>query len=625
MSSRQSISDTLLHKTTVKNILESISDAFISLDKNWRFTYINRQARNVFKRLNIKTTSLKGENIWQKFPGARNYFFYKKVTTATVQKKAIEFEEYYPVIKTWFEFHVYPSIDGVSIYFRDISERKEAEHALKESEEKYRQLFENIPIGIYRATVEGKILMANPAMVKMLGYQSFEEFSQASEKRTGFSLAYPQKQFKYLLQKQGELKGVEIACRRNDNSLIYIQENSRAVRDDDGSVLYYEGTVEDITERKIIEDGLKESEERYRLLVECVYGYAIFMVSTEGKIISWNIGAERLTGYSADEVVGRHVSVLDTETSNNESFDQQYKCADSIGRYENEGWKKKKNDERYWAYMVMAPMRGEYEELKGFSVLIHDLTEQKQIEQRKDEFIGVASHELKTPLTSVKAFTQILQKRFQQVDDKTSLLYLSKIDHQLEKLTNLVRDLLDVSKMTSGRLEFDMDKFDLDNLIEEIVDDLQSISQKHQIVWKNRIQKIVCGDKDRIGQVLINLISNAIKYSPYASKVVVDTYEQGSEVVVSVQDFGIGIAKKYQSQIFERFFRVSGPLAGSFPGLGIGLYIASEIVNRHDGRMWVESTPGKGSTFYFSIPNVSKLVDNVTTEVVEAGGVALSQ
>lgn len=220
----------------------------------------------------------------------------------------------------------------------------------------------------------------------------------------------------------------------------------------------------------------------------------------------------------------------------------------------------------------------------------------------RDDFISIASHELKTPVTSVKMFTQILKKHSQQIGDEKAVLHLSKMDRQLDKLTELIYDLLNVSKIQAGKIEFHQEMFDFDQAVKEIVDVLQQSVDSHRLVVKGSTNKKVMGDEERIGQVLNNLISNAIKYSPKADQVIIRLSSNTKTIEVAVQDFGIGMEQEHLGRIFEQFYRVYDTTDKTFPGLGIGLYISSEIVNRHGGNFWVDSDVGKGSTFHFSLP-----------------------
>lgn len=235
---------------------------------------------------------------------------------------------------------------------------------------------------------------------------------------------------------------------------------------------------------------------------------------------------------------------------------------------------------------------------------IEDITERKHLEQQKDEFISIASHELKTPITSVKAYAQILGQRFRKIDDLKSTELVEKMDLQLDKLTNLIGDLLDVTKIEAGRIQFHETYFDFNELVVAIVEDIQRTTQKHNISKELQPLIKVYGDRDRLGQVITNFITNAIKYSPQADKIIVSTSTDKDKLTLSVQDFGLGLAKGDQSKVFERFYRVSGSDQNTYPGLGLGLYISSEIIKRHRGRIWVESKKNIGSTFCFSLPLV---------------------
>jgi signal transduction histidine kinase len=176
------------------------------------------------------------------------------------------------------------------------------------------------------------------------------------------------------------------------------------------------------------------------------------------------------------------------------------------------------------------------------------------------------------------------------------------MDSQLNRLTNLIGDLLDVTKINSGKIQFNKTRFNFNSAVQECVQDLQHTTHKHLLVMDFKEAGEVFTDKDRIGQVITNLISNAIKYSPQSDRIIISTELENNEVIVCVQDFGIGIAEDKKERVFEQFYRVSGSKQHTFPGLGLGLYISNEIIRREGGRMWVNSVEGKGSTFCFSLP-----------------------
>ncbi|WP_214225083.1 ATP-binding protein [Pedobacter sp. B4-66] len=231
-----------------------------------------------------------------------------------------------------------------------------------------------------------------------------------------------------------------------------------------------------------------------------------------------------------------------------------------------------------------------------------DITLQKELQQQKDAFIGIASHELKTPVTSIKAYTQVMQKMLLKKGEMVEARMMRKMDGQLDRLTSLINDLLDVTKINSGKLQFNAQEFNLELLIRDLIEDLQRTTETHRLIEKYSPTGIVFADKERIGQVVTNLITNAIKYSPNANEIIISTSLKDQEVTVRVEDFGIGISIDDQNKVFEQFYRANGEMQHTFAGLGLGLYISSEIIKREGGKIWVESIKDKGSTFCFCIP-----------------------
>ncbi len=234
--------------------------------------------------------------------------------------------------------------------------------------------------------------------------------------------------------------------------------------------------------------------------------------------------------------------------------------------------------------------------------LLEEIEFRKEAERKKDEFISIASHELKTPLTSVKAYTQLLERSLKNNTLDLSNTYLKKSKIQLTKLENLIADLLDISKIESGELKLTKDHFKLESLLCSVID---IIKQTHEGVEIERegdlLNLTIFADEIRIEQVIINYLTNAIKYSPEAQKIILKTSLEGEALKVTIQDFGIGIPKEKINNIFQKFYRVEESSL-RFQGLGIGLYICSEIIRQHNGAVGVNSQLGKGSSFYFTLP-----------------------
>jgi signal transduction histidine kinase len=255
------------------------------------------------------------------------------------------------------------------------------------------------------------------------------------------------------------------------------------------------------------------------------------------------------------------------------------------------------------------------EDLLGNSILkmkndLHAFTMEKdkvqqetlELMNRKDDFLSIASHELKTPVTSLKAYTQLLQMEGVEGMDDRSEMMLAKMEAQVDKLSSLITNLLDTSKLQNGKLAYNQNTFQLNDLLVEIVEETQNITSSHEIIVRTNTPMQVFADRERIGQVMSNFLTNAIKYCPDSSTIIVDLKNMERVAVCSVKDFGIGIRRDQHEKIFERFHRVSGTNLHTYPGLGLGLFIAKEIIERHDGKIWIESEEGKGTTFYFSLP-----------------------
>jgi PAS domain S-box-containing protein len=244
----------------------------------------------------------------------------------------------------------------------------------------------------------------------------------------------------------------------------------------------------------------------------------------------------------------------------------------------------------------------------ALSIIAADLSLQKETQEqkiaieKKDEFITIASHELKTPVTSIKGYVQLLKYDFQKNGNEGAANVLSKVDTQINKLTTLIGDLLDVKKIENGQLQYNEEKIDFNELVKEVIEETSRVITRHTITQKLGETRMVMGDRNKIGQVITNFIDNAGKYSPVNSEILVTTDIEGDSIRLSVKDHGIGIPDSQQGNIFDRFFRVSGERENTYAGLGLGLYISSELIKRHNGTIGVESEIGNGSTFYFTIP-----------------------
>lgn len=329
---------------------------------------------------------------------------------------------------------------------------------------------------------------------------------------------------------------------------------------------------------------------------------AILTTDLKGKITSWNLGAQRLYGYKEDEVLGNNISIVVPPYKQDELKRLFGKIAQGEMEKNYETIRISKDGRRIDVSVSLAWIYDQEGKKVEVASITRDITEKKELERQKDEFIAIASHELKTPLTSIKAFAQILRKRLDRTNDNKFSDYFDKMDKQLDRLTRLVLDILDVAKIRADKLNMHRQDIKMEEVITEAMEVIQRTDNSRQIIKMAIDDGIVSGDSDRIRQILLNLLSNAIKYSPKASKVIVTSQREDGYVVTSVTDYGIGIRKEDQQKIFFRYYQGGETDRMDNRSSGLGLYICSEIVRKHGGKIWVESEIGKGSTFSFSLP-----------------------
>lgn len=413
---------------------------------------------------------------------------------------------------------------------------------------------------------------------------------------------------------------------RKDGTRFWADVVITAVHDQGGQIRGFVKVTRDLTERRRADELLSQSEERLRLLIDGVKDYAIFMLDPQGVILSWNPGAQRIKGYGADEVIGRHFSMFyPPELSDINHPAHELHIARQVGRYEEEGIRVRKNGERFGANVVLTAV---YEpgtsELRGFAKVTRDLTERRLAEeamrsasaeteairsvlQARDEFISVAAHELRTPLTALQLKLQSAQAMTTKHAGEGGPLIprlserLGGALMQLSRLKGLIERLLDVSSIVRGRLILRTEEASMSGMVQRIVEDFRDAAA----VAGSEIEVTTAGpvdgrwDVDRIEQVITNLISNAIKYGA-GKPIEVDVEGSPTRVKVRVADYGIGIDSADLKRIFERFERAVP--VDNYSGLGLGLYIAKTIVDAHGGLIGVVSMPGQGTTFTVDLP-----------------------
>ncbi|WP_316832087.1 PAS domain S-box protein [Pedobacter aquatilis] len=327
---------------------------------------------------------------------------------------------------------------------------------------------------------------------------------------------------------------------------------------------------------------------------------AIISKNFDSIITSWNKGAERIFGYTALEMIGFSILRLIPEDRLQEEPEilAKLRAGSRVDHFET--IRLHKSGELIHVSLSISPIRNKAGEIVGLSKIARDITDKKVLENKKDEFISFISHELKTPLTSLRSYVQIALLKTREAGLDFVVNALSRAEKQTRKMENILSDFLNVSRLKEGKMILEKTQFDLVTLIKENVTDA-ALSAKQEIIYEGVEQASVYADAEKIGMVLTNLINNAIKYSPGTDKIIVSCNLSENNFIVAVQDFGIGISLENQQGLFTKFNRIRTVETKSIGGFGIGLYLSASIISLHNAVIKIQSEPGKGSTFSFSL------------------------
>jgi hypothetical protein len=402
---------------------------------------------------------------------------------------------------------------------------------------------------------------------------------------------------------------------RKDGSRFWANVIITALRDDDGHLLGFSKITRDLSARRAEEEALRQSEERFRLLVDGVMDYAIFMLDPDGVISSWNYGAQRIKGYTRAEVLGKHFSIFyaDEDIQSGKPW-EELTTARKTGRAEDEGWRLRKNGEKFWARVVVSALYDGDGRLRGFAKVTQDLSQRehaRELEktaQRVNEFIAMLAHELRNPLAPIRSALQVMERL--PATDPAQAAMRATIDRQSAQLTRIVDDMLDIARITRGTLKVERRVVDVAEIVERAVETAKPALEhaKHQLSVELPGGRIaVEGDLTRLIQVLANLLTNAARFTASGGKIRVSARKEGGEVVLSVRDNGRGIPAESLDSIFGMFVQGKEPVHRVGGGLGIGLALARRITELHGGTVSARSEgEGKGSEFTVRLPLVSQ-------------------
>ena len=491
-------------------------------------------------------------------------------------------------------------IDGIMGVAIDVTEQVNARIKIEDAEERARLAADAVDLGTYDFNLISGNIIASPRALAIFGFDT-----QVSREAL-INVIHPDD--KILQQNAHDTllnSGIlyyEVRVVWKDKSTHWVRVEGKLYLDDNKLPIRLLGTILDITSQKMAEGELTKTNQRLEIALEVgqLGSYELdlasgkFEVSDQFRI---NYGLSKVESITLDTILNLIVPAHREKVTN--------ALADAIENrsvYNIEYQIQWADNTLHW---IKSSAKARYDEnLKAiiFIGVTADITEHKQLEQQKDDFLGIASHELKTPVTTIKAYNQLLETMLLEKGDVKEATLVNKMGSQVNRLTTLIGDLLDVTKINSGQLQLNNNIINFNDLVKDILDDIQNTTPK--IIIEQNLLAVgnVYADKERIVQVITNLVTNAIKYSPNSNKIIIHTSLKEDEIIFCVEDFGVGISEENLLKVFEQFYRVRGNMQHTFSGLGLGLYISAEIIKRIGGKIWAKSIEGEGATFCFALP-----------------------
>jgi PAS domain S-box-containing protein len=506
---------------------------------------------------------------------------------------------------------------------QEIAERGRAEGALRQAEEKYRGIFEEAIVGIFQSTPDGRFLSVNPAMARMFGYESPAELDSACSNIGRQTYVNParRKEFMRIMEEKGIVENFEFEVYCKDAIKKWFSENARAVHNAEDAILYYVGTVEDITARKQAEEAQREAEQKYRTLFENGL-VGLFQTTVGGCYLMANPAQARIFGYASPE--GLIAGVTDTarqmyvDPARRTELTRMIEKQDAGIDLESQVYRA--DGSVIWISENVQVRRSPDGHVLGYEGTTVDITERKRAQeemqkakeaaeaanQAKSAFLATMSHEIRTPMNGIIGMTDFVLDTKLTREQRESL-ELAKLS--ADSLLSVINDVLDFSKIEAGKLDFEAIEFDLRESLAEAMKSLALRAHEKGLELAHDVHldvpDTIVGDPGRLRQVVLNLVGNAIKFTKQGGvKLHVEVEEQTEDTLrlhFSVRDTGIGIPAEKQQTIFEAFSQADNSTTRQFGGTGLGLTICSRLVEKMGGRIWVESEPGQGSTFHFTV------------------------
>ena len=488
---------------------------------------------------------------------------------------------------------------------RDMAKRVRAEDSLRESEERYRGLFENASDGIGCLTVDGIITSVNRALEAMLGWSRAEMIGENYRTfHTPSSLFAEEARLRRIHAGEKVSSLAEIELVHKDGSVVPVESRTRIFRTPAGAPIGVLATLRDITERKRAEEALRQAEEQYRSIFENALE-GIFQTTPAGHILSANPAFARMCGYDSPEELKAQVTALGTQL-----YADPHRRAEVLEMLNQQGTVHgvesqftRKDGSRFWVSINARAVRDATQAVRYYEGSIEDITQRRAVNQLKEEFVSLVSHELRTPLTSIRGSLGLLASgMIGPVSDKGQRM-LDIAVRNTDRLVRLINDILDVERIESGKVSMVKTTCNVADLMTHALEEMRGMAEKAGVtLLAQPVQAQLWADPDRVIQTLTNLLSNAIKFSPAGTTVWLTAEQQEEGLVVQVKDQGRGIPADKLESIFERFQQVDASDSREKGGTGLGLAICRSIVHQHGGRIWAASTLGKGSVFSVMLP-----------------------
>lgn len=643
----------------ISNVLENISDAFFSLDRNWCFTYMNKKAGEIF---NCNPKEIIGKHIWTEFPKGVGQVFYHAYYKATETQQFVIFEEYYPPYKKWFENRIFPSIEGLSIFLNDITERKIQEIKLKESEDKFQKAFSSSPDAIIISSfLDGIYIDVNESFLNLTEYQRDEIIGKSSVELNIWDNLEDRKNFIHEFTEKGYVRNFEAKYRSKSGKKQIVSINAEIIYIQNQKCILAQSR--EITEQKKIEETLIKKQSELQALfdtsldaITITDANGMFLTANKALLERWGKSKEELVGHSAKEVLLPHIfkdrvkrvnQVI--KTKKHQRFidirgDLVYEntispIIEPDGSVKNVAMFSRDISEQKNAEKNLLDKNNEYQSLnEEYYAINEELTESlnniKKInsdleiaktkaeegDKLKTSFLQNLSHEIRTPLNAIMGFSDLLKDV--ELDKESIFKYASIIHQRGNDLLDIINDIIDIAKIESGNVPI------IENtcIIKNICNEIEHFFNEYKVRLKKEHMSLqfkfdgiskdssAILDNSKLKQVVTNLISNSLKYSEQGTITVTISKQNEEFLKISVADNGIGIPEDQKSRVFERFVQLQNNQTQIYGGNGLGLAIVKGIIHIIGGTITLDSEINKGTIITFTFP-FQKISEQNTNEI----------